>query len=91
MEKLTEPDSRWLLYASWIVLVPLVYQVIMMNVRIERLEVDSVRAQRLFGVILKNIGLGIRPLEGDPFIEGVIEQYEMVEIHYGLDGEERAE
>ena len=63
----------------------------MMKARIERLKIDSVRAQRLFGVILKNTGLAIRPLEGNPFIEGVLEHYDIVEILHELDGEEGVE
>ena len=53
-----ESRVRWPLYASWVVLVLLEYQAIMRKARIERLEIESVRAQRLVGVILKNTGTG---------------------------------
>ncbi len=47
-----ESTARWPIFTSWIVLILLAYQAMIMKARIERLEIDSVRAQRLFGVIL---------------------------------------
>ena len=86
-----ELKARWLLYTAWIVLILLVWQVFTMKIRIEELERDSVRAQQLFGTILKYVKLRIEPLEGDPFIEGVLDSFDGLEIHYESKGEGQEE